>query len=93
MVRMEMVMNFGLSNYYGEATRIPATLGAIFGGVTGLLVEIDPSVFSGYVPFVMAKAISTTAISLVCGAMFGAISGGLLGALVVIAIPEINLRK
>jgi hypothetical protein len=41
----------------------------------------------------MAKAISTTAISLVCGAMFGAISGGLLGALVVIAIPEINFRK
>jgi hypothetical protein len=86
-------MRLDLSNYYEEALKFPAGMGAICGGFTGLLAGIAPTILTGYTTFLLARAISTATLSLICGAIFGAVSGGLLGVLVAIAIPGSDLRE
>ena len=85
-----MVMSSVLSNYFEEATKLPAAIGAVCGGFTGLLAGISPSLVSGFGPLVLARAIAVAAAPTALGVVFGAVSGGLLGVLVAFAIPELD---
>jgi hypothetical protein len=75
-----------------QATMLPAIIGAVWGGLTGLLFGIGPLALPEIEAGIYPGALTAMFASTTFGAGFGAISGGLLGALVRRGIPELDSK-
>ena len=71
-----------------STTALDAGKGAIWGGVTGLLLGLGSFAIPGVGPVVAAGALTTAIGSTLAGAGLGAVAGGLIGALVTAGVPE-----
>lgn len=75
----------------GDATAAGAGMGAVLGGLTGLLVGVGALLIPGIGPVLAAGPLATALGGLIgagVGAVGGGLAGGLIGALVDMGVPE-----
>ena len=75
----------------GDATTAGAGMGAVLGGLTGMLVGLGALLIPGIGPVLAAGPLATVLSGLIgagVGAVGGGIAGGLIGALVDMGVPE-----
>lgn len=75
----------------GDATAAGAGMGAVLGGLTGMLVGLGALMLPGIGPVLAAGPLATVLSGLIgagVGAVGGGLAGGLIGALVDLGVPE-----
>lgn len=89
--RMLSKSGVDVRNKEGDATATGAGIGAVLGGLTGLLVGLGALAIPGIGPVLAAGPLGTALGGLIgagVGAVGGGVAGGLLGALVDMGVPE-----